>query len=352
MAETDQRPDYNVVILGDTHYDTEPAEKYHSDYNEKVEWLNRVQRSEFARNGEMWRERCPRLLKRAAANIDGKTSFVLETGDLIQGDCGSPEVHRKMLDDVINDFKLELGGLPFVTVVGNHDIRGKDANGDYGGLVYKEYMPSRMSQELGLDIRSTTFSFRQGPDLWVVIDFNNPDDDEIVRLITESDEVRYTFVVTHGPVFPFDGGSCRWYLHGHDSDPSARNRIRALFAKRNAIVLAGHTHMVELADWFGMGGRITQVTMNSVWAPWVPQPAKFVSVDASTYGLNRLKRKLDNGDEPKPETELFDEIRAGLKRYVMLNGAGSFKLHVSNGGVSVDFVCGDSPEPFLSWKLR
>ena len=52
---------YSIVILGDTHYDTEPDSVYHSHYNEPVEWLNRVQRAEFARNGEMWRERCPTL---------------------------------------------------------------------------------------------------------------------------------------------------------------------------------------------------------------------------------------------------------------------------------------------------
>lgn len=61
-----QDESYSVVILGDTHYDKEPASVYHSDYNEPVEWLNRVQRAEFARNGEMWRDRCPRLVRRAA----------------------------------------------------------------------------------------------------------------------------------------------------------------------------------------------------------------------------------------------------------------------------------------------
>ena len=91
------RNNYNMVILGDTHFDTEPASVYHSNYNEKVEWLNRVQRAEFARNGEMWRERCPRMVKRAACLVDDNTRMVLQMGDLIQGDCGKGEVHRKML---------------------------------------------------------------------------------------------------------------------------------------------------------------------------------------------------------------------------------------------------------------
>ena len=132
---------YNVVILGDTHFDTEPASVYHSHYNEPVEWLNRVQRAEFARNGEMWRDRCPRMLKRAACLVNDNTRMAFQMGDLIQGDCGNGEVHRKMLDDVMNRFKEEFGGLPFVTVVGNHDIRGVDAK-----ATYHDYMPKRMSE--------------------------------------------------------------------------------------------------------------------------------------------------------------------------------------------------------------
>ena len=47
--------DYSVVLLGDTHYDTHPASVYHSHYDNdrKSEWLWRVQRAEFMRNGDM-----------------------------------------------------------------------------------------------------------------------------------------------------------------------------------------------------------------------------------------------------------------------------------------------------------
>lgn len=173
--------EYSIVILGDTHYDTEPASVYHSNYNEKVEWLNRVQRAEFARNGEMWRERCPRMLKRASKLITPDTRMVFQMGDLIQGDCGKGEVHQKMLSDVMDSFKKELGNLPFVTVVGNHDIRGVDAK-----ATYHKYMPKRMSEELGKTITKTTFSFTIGKDAYIVLDFNNPDDMEIEKLLKET----------------------------------------------------------------------------------------------------------------------------------------------------------------------
>ena len=44
-----------------------------------------------------------------------------------------------------------------------------------------EYMPLRMSQELGKSITKTTFSFTVGPDAFLVVDFNDPDDAELER---------------------------------------------------------------------------------------------------------------------------------------------------------------------------
>ena len=52
MGRCKKNDAYNIIILGDTHFDTEPADVYHSHYNEPTEWLNRIQRAEFARNGD------------------------------------------------------------------------------------------------------------------------------------------------------------------------------------------------------------------------------------------------------------------------------------------------------------
>ena len=175
-----------------------------------------MQRAEFARNGEMWRDRCPRLLDRCAGLVDKNTKMAFQMGDLIQGDCGKGEVHQKMLNDVMDAFKQKFNGIPFVTVVGNHDIRGVDAE-----KVYHEYMPKRMSQELGKDIEKTTFYFTIGPDAFLVLDFNSPDDAEIEKMLEETKDARHTFIITHGPVFPMDGSSCRWFFHGGKNDTEA-----------------------------------------------------------------------------------------------------------------------------------
>lgn len=340
---------YSIVILGDTHYDTEPADVYHSHYNEKVEWLNRVQRAEFARNGEMWRERCPRLLDRASRLVTPDTRAVLQMGDLIQGDCGSGEVHRQMLDDVMNRFKTALGGLPFVTVAGNHDIRGTDAH-----ATYHDYMPARMSRELDQKVTKTTFSFRIGRDVFIVIDFNSPDDEEVERLLDESADARYTFIVTHGPVFPMDSASARWFYHGGASEQETERRrhFRRRLAERNAIVLCGHTHTTELYDWVGDGGQLTQMTMNSVWSDESLGTWHADADQPDQYGTLRLGQKLDNGKAANDESALFDEYRPGLQRWVHSYSAGCYKLTVTPHHLILDMYAGDSETLSRQFVLR
>ena len=341
---------YSLIILGDTHFDIDPPSVYHAHYNEPDERLNKIQRAEFARNGEMWKDRCPRLLRRAAGLIDKDTRMVLQMGDLIQGDCGNGEVHKKMLSDVMTRFKQELGDLPFVTVVGNHDIRGTGAK-----EAYHSFMPARMSEELGKQITKTTFGFNIGNDAFLVIDFNNPDDNEIDRILDDTKGARHTFVMTHGPVLPPDITSCRWFFHGGASEANTQARLhfRQAFAKRNAIVLCGHTHYTDFMDWEGDGGRITQMTMSSVWTSENQKQYTVRSEGAENYGMFRKKlMEKPEGANLKDESALFDEYRPGVRQHINSRSQGSYKLNVSNKRITIDFYAGDSQELSHQFAIR
>ena len=307
LSESNLEKKYSIVLLGDTHFDTEPASVYHADYNEPVEWLNRVQRAEFARNGEMWRERCPLLLKRAAQLIGTDTKMVFQLGDLIQGDCGNPKVHKKMLDDVMNRFKSELHGLPFVTVTGNHDIRGTNAK-----EAYHTYMPERMSEELGKSITHTNFFFTIGDDAYIVLDFNDPDDTLI-------------------------------------------DHFRKVFAQRNALCICGHIHTTELADWHGDGGRITQMTVNSVWSKPELGTYSCTSDQPRDYGnIHEMAKsnKKEDGSKYEDDSGLLNEYKPGLRTYIRSNSAGSYKMNVSDRHVTIDFYAGNSKEISKHFVLR
>lgn len=339
---------YDVVVLGDTHYDAESADVYHWHYDEKVGWLNRVQRAEFARNGEMWRDRCPRLLARAGLNVTNRTAFALQVGDLVQGDCGDPLVHCRMLADALDRMKCALGGLPLMTVVGNHDVRGKGAE-----KAYLDYMPERMTRELGISVAGLDFAFRQGEDVWLSFPFVGPDPSRLDRLLDQTAEARRTFVVCHSPIIPADTKSARWIFLGDADEKTslARRHLRKRLAERRAIIIGGHTHRLELMDWEGDGGRIVQLLVNSVWnAPELAVPQVLFD-RPDQYGLLQKQRIIRDDGKPAPdESAFFDEYRPGLKRYYCAKTAGSCVLHVDEASVTVSYYGGDSSAP-VEWKL-
>ena len=329
---------YSVVILGDTHYDTAPDTYYHEGYSLKNKTREANHRKEFARNAEMWKDRCPRLVKRAACLVDDDTKLVFQTGDLIQGDTAGVEAHCKMLGDAFEYLKEAMGPAPFVTVAGNHDVRGnKDSE---AREAYLKYMPERITKELGTEVKGMDFAFWIGEDAFIVVDFNKPDDDTVKRLLDETSKARYTFILCHAPVFPFDGNKySNWYYHGTDKDNTARDTMRGLFAKRNAIVLCGHTHSTEYLDWYGDGGRITQMTMNSVWKDEEAGIYNVLAEGIEGYG------KLSGN-------EIFDEFRPGVRGYSFSKSAGCYKLNIADDGITVDFYAGDSTRPSAHFVLR
>ena len=337
---------YSIVILGDIHFDADPASVYHSDYHENVKkhWEG------IARNGKMWKEHLPRLIRRAHDLITPDTRMVFQMGDLVQGDCGNPVVHEKMLTDAFLYVKRAMGDIPFVTVTGNHDIRGLQAK-----EVYHRFMPQRMSEELGKEISKTTYYFTIGQDAYIFLDFNDPDDEELERALRETRGARHTFVTTHAPLLPTDSANCRWIFHGADTpvENAKRRYFRKLFAEREIINLCGHTHKTEFSDWHGDGGRITQMTMSSVWAKENENKYKIITQDISTYGKLRNKAQFSpTARGAVDESALFEEYRSSLKQYSRASAAGSYKLNVSKRHITVDFYGGDSEEITKTFVLR
>ena len=263
-VENLEGPDaYSVAVLGDTHFDAEPESVYHSHYDESNKWA-KIQHAEFLRNGEMWRERCPRMVAASAAlarSLD--TRFVLQLGDIIQGDCDDVPTHKKMLDDCIKMLREPYpANLPFLTVVGNHDFRGKGA-----WDAYFQFAEPFMSREIGKTVKYPAFSFRQGKDLWVFCNFETKDLNPIADLIDADPAARRVFLVTHGPFTTFDtAGSYRWRLGGRKHCEASRPRLYETLSRRHAIVLSGHTHTTCFYRHENRFGGFSEFTVNSVRA--------------------------------------------------------------------------------------
>ena len=347
---------YSVALLGDTHFDSTDTKYYHSEYlSSTTEARYKAHLKEHVRNAEMWRERMPSLLRASAACVRNDTAFILQMGDLVQGDCNNPATHRRMLIDAFNVIKGAYGGkLPFVSVVGNHDIRG-DVPTDGTREAFDAWQQQSAAYELRQSVAGTTFSFRHGPDVFIVVDFNEPrpDLDLVKRLLAESNGARYTFLVSHGPAIP--NGASRWFLLGERKRNNERRELLRLMAARNAIVLSGHTHLLEYYDCVLPEGRVTQFVANSVWAK--PDAALDIRDEGvSAYGARvkaaKGKKKEEKSERKAELPQLVEEYRPFLRDYLLARGAGHYRLEVGPSRVAVVFYEGAATSPARTFALR
>ena len=357
---------YSVAVLGDTHFDAEPESVYHSHYDESNKWA-KVQHEEFRRNGEMWRSRCRELLSASARlALENDTRFVLQLGDIIQGDCDDVPTHKKMLDDCIRMLRAPYpDGIPFLTVVGNHDFRGKGA-----WDAYFQFAEPFMSSEIErlkaerLKVASVqppavqpstaakypAFSFRVGMDLWVFCNFETDRLDAISNLIDADPDARHVFLVTHGPFTTFgDGGSYRWRLGGWRNCEAARPRLYETLSRRRAIVLSGHTHSTNFYRHENRFGGFSEFTVNSVWAKPELATAEPMHEGAKDYGtLGLASVPAEKRDDYRREMDFF---KPGVKEYFFNRGAGHYRLDVSDASVTMAFHPGAALEPACTFRL-
>lgn len=348
---------YSVSILGDTHYDVAPARRYHAAYirefagKKENQWGFR----EFPRNSRMWEDVCLRTLLASGRAVRPDCAFVYQAGDLVQGDCNDPAVHAAMLRETLAFMKAAYPRrLPFVTVCGNHDVRGGVRPEVQAGTrrAYADTVCPFVAAELGArlcgPIAGTTFAFRQGPDLFVAVDFNGGDRSvpELKRLLGENPDARYTFILIHGGIFPYDFWSRYFYL-GDPKLDGVRREVRSLLARRNAIVLSGHTHHLELKEAVFPEGTIVEATVNTVDDGGTPAVPRRVREGVETYGkdaafLDRIVRGR----------ELFAEYRPFMTRRYDADALGHAILRVSDGGVELDYFGHDAETPTKTFVLR
>ena len=332
---------YSVAVLGDTHFDGESPDVYHARCNKASKERHS---KEFKRNGEMWRKRMPALLAASGDLAREKpTRFALQLGDMVQGDCDDPATHVKMLEDALNTFRAAYPkGLPFLTVMGNHDKRGNGAKEAYLGFI-EPYL----SDQLGRKVSYPVFSFPVDGDLWVFCDFETADVDLVSDEIDAHPDARYVFLVTHGPVTAQDGVRWYWRLGGHH--PAARRRLVETLSRRHAIVLSGHTHSTTFYRHENEFGGFAEMTVNSVWTSPDQATAKPIHDRPEQYGTSS-RNKVDEKSRADYDRE-HEEFRSGLKEYFFSRAAGHCRLDVSDASVTLSFYPGDAREPARTFVL-
>ena len=330
---------YSVILFGDTHFDGD----YHKEFIAAAPGNLAHRKGEFDRNSSMWTNRMPRLLDAAKLRVRPDTKMVIQVGDIVQGDTGDPAVHSRMIEDGFSAIKSRFPDIPVLAVPGNHDVRGKSA-----GKACWQTFTKLLSKELGRPVKNTTYAVMQGPDLFLFVDFNNPDTKLIRAELAKHADARYKFVVSHGHVIPSDNKSCGWMLYGGNGN--LRREMREVFLKNDVIALVGHSHTFEFTEVATETGRISQIVMSSVWSKESLATPAVRATTPKEYG--KFQKDAQTGKTNKKGLALLNEYKPAMTRYYRASAAGSMVIEIGPGGVTGTFYGGDSAEPSKTFEVR
>ena len=251
---------YQVTVIGDVHFD---GPSFHTGKP-----INQGRAKERKRNFAMWQGPSDKLLE-AAAKTGAKSAFAIQLGDICQGDADTPELQEKLLAGAFAAVKRHFPKMPLLVVKGNHDVRVFRTQND--PKPYHGAMLPLVAKELGAaKLEDGNYAYRKGPDLFIAVDgFVGPKPllAFVKRTLEANADARYVFLLTHLPVLPVGVGNPLWRL-------PAADEIAALLEKRNAIILAAHTHRFSIVERKSAKGRLVQLITTSMGNAWNPTDAK------------------------------------------------------------------------------
>lgn len=342
--------DYSIIFLGDTHYD-EDSKRLHPTDNPK----DKAKASDV----EMWKERLPELLTAAGKQIDAKTVFVIQGGDLVEGGTFTAGAHKNMLEDGYKKVQSYFS-IPLLTVRGNHDVSGRAfrpaITGAYKNFAAEYVIPAIQRVEgirdLTVDPPGINIAFRYGKDLYILVDFNRglANAAFLKNILEKNADARYKILITHSAPVPWNTSARpEWRLYGNkDITPEKRNAMIELFQKYNCIFLAGHTHRIGYLKYSTEKGAIYQVMNNCVRVPQTPPEPVPQDSDLSGYGTKIMQSRYPSAAYTK---ELAEYFKPGIKSYYYARGAGYMILNISDQHITVKYFHGASETPSFTLTI-
>ena len=332
---------YEILILGDTHYDAPEVRKNLASLEEK-------RPAEWVRNLRCWEKTIPAMLVSAGQVASAKQApFAIQLGDLTQGGCGAEELQVKAFENALQKLKEHIK-MPLLSIKGNHDIHGAGAEQAYVKTMLP-YLNEVLKQETAVP-GSAHYAQMHEKDLFIYFDSIKPDVDFVEKVLDQHQDARHVFFSTHLPVLPCSPGRSEWIVNGwRPNNPEQRRRLVSLLARRNAIVLTAHIHRTTLLRYKSQEGEITQLTSYSM--PSVLE-GKFVQSKLDGEGLWQTPG-FQKAMQRKGVKELLDEFKEQVYEYQNFTPNGGFNmLRVEEGQVYFDYYIGNAISPAHSLLLK
>ena len=163
-VKMDGKDDYRLTVLGDIHFD---GKAYHIADPDPESMHGAKERN---RNIAMWENGSSDALLAAASQQSCKdTPFVIQLGDLTQGDCDNAELQDKAFYDAVARLKQHFPGRKTLSLVGNHDVRGLADAPESADRVFVPLMKAELGVPVEMD--GTNYALRYGKDLYIFYDY-------------------------------------------------------------------------------------------------------------------------------------------------------------------------------------
>lgn len=339
---------YHALVLGDLHYNRPGCQGGEPENESQKRWRKL--------SLDMWSGKSRSLLKDAAGRLErGDFPLVLQTGDLIQGDCIDSARQSGMFRDAIQTVKQYTGAeRRFLPVVGNHDLLLQDSasrtpgydgqgrcvrpfSGEYEAV--RDVLMPFIAEEAGLETvpEDANYAVRQGPDLFLFVDpFRAGMKEFIERTLDAVPDTRYVFAVSHLALLPCDPDRAlvRWLM----PDPA---ETAALLASRNAVVLTGHTHWFHFVRYRHPEGVIAQLAVSSLGTNWpLTAPLHCAMRDYGDYS-GEMSPLLTGPERVFPPENYLEHRSWCGKVDGKHTGAGGYAvLNIGPEGVSAEIYTG------------
>ncbi len=192
-----------------------------------------------------------------------------------------------------------------------------------------------------------------GKDLFIFFDSMKESLEALELAIKAKPDARHIFLATHIPVMPckFSPRSINWICGRYSKNG---DKIRALLAKNNVIVLTAHIHATTYFDWKMPEGSIKQFSSFSIPRDLTAQPEK-ITLSGEQYFKN-----FEENHYPKLGKKDLNALKTFLKDYVgKLNNCTSYKnivgfnvLRIEGDKVFVDMYSGKLDKVIFTQQIK
>lgn len=264
---------YQVMVLGDIHYD---GNKYHTSAAKSERLI-----AKRAKNINQWNGNSQALLAAAAKASADTAPFVIQLGDIINGDCETVELQSDAMKEAFSVVKGYFGNKKLFSVCGNHEYWGPQGSKE---AIDKVFVPL-LQKELGNHekLSGTNYAVRHGKDLYIFYDCRKNGGSEFTRKTLEANaDARHVFFLTHLPMFPCSKGNPGWVVWEF-------KELIPLLAKHKAIVLCAHSHFWGHHVYKTGNDKLIQFMISSIgyyWFPGTPMQKYFSSFTEWKKNIN------------------------------------------------------------------